>query len=114
MATFKDLKVGDYFYYVSDIEITVYKIKEITDQGSYLLFQGVSDDPEIPDRGFSILKEKLGTYMKHSGCTEEYVDAYISDWREAKNVLSEIAAYYQAIANDAQYNLEQFLKTTGG
>lgn len=107
MVTFGDLKEGGYFYYLrEDARATAYKIREISDHGSYIGIAGDSCDPSKPNRGFHIDKDKFDTSVMDDG-----ERSYYSDVVEAEKVIRSIVRKRQAAADEAKSNLITFLQT---
>lgn len=114
MKKFRDLKVGDYFYYIRDIEITVYKIKDIVDHVTNLTISGVDVESSKPDCIFNVYKNMFDACKKNGMQSDKYVDAYFSDCRKALNEFNEIVDDYKSLVNDAEYNLGRFKLITAG
>lgn len=107
MTTFGDLKEGGYFYFLrEDAVATAYKIKFISDHGSYIGVSGISCDPSKPDRGFNVGKDRLGTSVRDNGWY-----SYYSDWREVEAEMRSVLDARQAAAEESKSNLESFLQT---
>ena len=108
MKKFRDLKVGDYFYYIRDIEITVYKITDIVDHVTNLTISGVDVESSKPTCRFNVYKDLFDAYRKNGMQSDKYVDAYFSDCGKALKEFSEIIDDYKSIVNKAEYNLDRF------